>query len=40
MLSEVLLSDDVYRICQFHCLVTEREEVMGLLLGDIEVWRE
>mmetsp|Transcript_74078 Transcript_74078/g.176428 ORF Transcript_74078/g.176428 Transcript_74078/m.176428 type:complete len:641 (+) Transcript_74078:63-1985(+) len=30
----VVLSDAVYRVCVGHALMTEREEVMGLLFGD------
>ena len=36
MLSSVEVSRDVMQTCLAHALTTEREEVMGLLLGDIE----
>eukprot|EP01090_Pellita_catalonica_P006696 TRINITY_DN16995_c0_g1_i1.p1 TRINITY_DN16995_c0_g1~~TRINITY_DN16995_c0_g1_i1.p1 ORF type:complete len:279 (+),score=34.60 TRINITY_DN16995_c0_g1_i1:31-837(+) len=35
-LSAVYLSQDVYLVCMNHALTTEREEIMGLLLGDIK----
>ena len=38
-LSRVEVSRDVLQTCMAHALTTEREEVMGLLLGDIEVRR-
>ncbi|CAJ1363764.1 unnamed protein product [Effrenium voratum] len=39
----VLLSEHVYHVCLGHALMTEREEVMGLLLGDsqnseVRIW--
>ena len=37
MLQSVEIVEDVWKVCLFHCLTTEKEEVMGLLLGDIEV---
>eukprot|EP01119_Soliformovum_irregulare_P022233 TRINITY_DN7567_c0_g1_i1.p1 TRINITY_DN7567_c0_g1~~TRINITY_DN7567_c0_g1_i1.p1 ORF type:complete len:142 (-),score=25.96 TRINITY_DN7567_c0_g1_i1:502-897(-) len=30
------MSNDVYLVCITHALSTEKEEIMGLLLGDIE----
>jgi len=36
-LSEVFIAGDVWEVCLIHALTTEKEEVMGLLLGDIEV---
>lgn len=39
-LSEVVISNDVWQVCVAHALTTEKEEVMGLLLGEIEVWSE
>jgi BRCA1/BRCA2-containing complex subunit 3 len=36
-LSAVELSTDVFLVCMAHALTTEKEEVMGLLLGDVEV---
>lgn len=36
-LTAVELSSDVYMVCMSHALTTEKEEIMGLLLGDIEV---
>lgn len=36
-LSEVVITNDVYLVCLSHALTTEKEEVMGLLLGDTEV---
>lgn len=38
-LTAVELSSDVYMVCMSHALTTEKEEIMGLLLGDIEVLR-
>jgi len=35
-LSAVYLSRDVFLVCLNHALTTEREEMMGLLLGDIK----
>jgi len=40
---QILISDEVYQVCIAHALMTEREEVMGLLLGDavdedIHIW--
>lgn len=32
---KVRLSNDVYRTCLVHALSTEREEVMGLLIGEV-----
>ena len=32
---KVKLSHDVYRSCLVHALSTEREEVMGLLIGEV-----
>eukprot|EP00727_Mastigamoeba_balamuthi_P014337 m51a1_g9528 putative lys-63-specific deubiquitinase brcc36 (291) ;mRNA; f:770440-771615 len=34
-MEEVCITDDVYFACMSHALTTEREEVMGLLLGDV-----
>lgn len=31
------MSEDVWLTCVTHALSTETEEIMGLLLGDIEV---
>ena len=33
----VKMSEDVWLTCLTHALSTETEEIMGLLLGDIEV---
>jgi len=35
-LSEVHITDSAYLVCLTHALTTEKEEVMGLLVGDIE----
>jgi len=35
-LTEVQISNDAWEVCLIHALTTEKEEVMGLLLGDIE----
>jgi len=32
----VLLASDVYYVCLTHALSTEREEIMGLLIGEID----
>lgn len=37
MVNSVQLSSDVYLVCLSHALSTEREEVMGLLLGEVRV---
>lgn len=36
-LTGVKMSEDVWLTCLTHALSTETEEIMGLLLGDIEV---
>jgi hypothetical protein len=36
-LRKVHVQSDVYAVCTMHALTTEREEIMGLLLGDISV---
>ena len=36
-LTSVKMSEDVWFTCLTHALSTETEEIMGLLLGDIEV---
>ena len=36
-LSAVYITRDAYLVCLSHALTTEREEVMGLLLGDVKV---
>lgn len=36
MSSLVELTSDAYLACLSHCLITEKEEVMGLLLGNVE----
>jgi hypothetical protein len=35
----VFVSTDAFLVCMSHALTTEKEEVMGLLLGDIKVPR-
>lgn len=37
-LSGVKISEETYLTCLTHALSTETEEIMGLLLGDIEVF--
>lgn len=37
VLSAVYITRDAYLVCLSHALTTEREEVMGLLLGDVKV---
>ena len=34
-LSAVHLNTDVYLVCLTHALSTEKEEIMGLLIGDV-----
>lgn len=34
-LQHVYLAADVYSICVQHALTTEKEEVMGLLIGEV-----
>ncbi|GJM89620.1 hypothetical protein PR202_gb01982 [Eleusine coracana subsp. coracana] len=36
-LTSVRVSEEVWLTCLSHALTTETEEIMGLLLGDIEV---
>lgn len=36
-LRKVYLSADVYALCLQHALSTEKEEVMGLLIGDVTI---
>jgi BRCA1/BRCA2-containing complex subunit 3 len=36
-LKEVRIGEEVWLTCLSHALTTETEEVMGLLLGDVEV---
>ena len=35
--SQVLLSADAYLVCLSHALSTEKEEIMGLLIGEVKV---
>ncbi|KAK9871825.1 hypothetical protein WA026_014281 [Henosepilachna vigintioctopunctata] len=35
-LKRVILASDVYMICLQHALTTEKEEIMGLLLGEVD----
>lgn len=35
MVNSVELSSDAYLVCLMHALSTEKEEVMGLLLGEV-----
>lgn len=35
MLNKVLLSTDVALVCTQHALSTEKEEIMGLLIGEV-----
>lgn len=37
MVHSVELSSDAYLMCLTHALSTEREEVMGLLLGEVSL---
>lgn len=34
-LNKVILSADVYAVCIQHALTTEKEEIMGLLIGEV-----
>lgn len=34
-LNKVILSADVYAVCLQHALITEKEEIMGLLIGEV-----
>lgn len=36
-LSKVLLASDVYSLCVQHALTTEKQEIMGLLIGDVRI---
>lgn len=35
MLSRVSISNDVLAVCLQHALSTEKEEIMGLLIGEV-----
>ncbi|CAE8670327.1 unnamed protein product, partial [Polarella glacialis] len=35
VLHRIVVSEQVYRVCLSHAMMTEREEVMGLLLGNV-----
>ena len=35
MVVRVEISSDVFMVCLFHALSTEKEEVMGLLIGEV-----
>ncbi|KAI4461486.1 eukaryotic translation initiation factor 3 -related [Holotrichia oblita] len=35
-LNNVILSADVYAVCLQHALTTEKEEIMGLLIGEVD----
>lgn len=37
MLNKVLLSSDVALVCVQHALSTEKEEIMGLLIGEVQL---
>lgn len=34
-LRKVILATDVYAICVQHALTTEKQEIMGLLIGEV-----
>lgn len=34
-LRKVVLASDVYAICIQHALTTEKQEIMGLLIGEV-----
>lgn len=34
-LKKVILANDVYTVCLRHALTTEKEEIMGLLIGEV-----
>lgn len=34
-LKKVILNADVYAICVQHALTTEKQEIMGLLIGEV-----
>ena len=34
----VYLTADCYSVCLAHALTTEKEEIMGLLIGEVCVW--
>lgn len=40
MLNRVLLSSDVALVCVQHALSTEKEEIMGLLIGEVCYFRK
>ena len=40
MLQKVLLNSDVFSFCVAHALITEKEEIMGLLIGEVEYFYE
>lgn len=37
-LRKVILSADVYAVCVQHALTTEKQEIMGLLLGEVNMY--
>ena len=37
MVNSVELSSDAYLVCLSHALSTEKEEVMGLLMGEVAI---
>ena len=37
MVHSVELCSDVYQVCLTHALSTEKEEVMGLLMGEVDL---
>lgn len=36
-LRKVILAADVYAICVQHALTTEKQEIMGLLIGEVKL---
>ena len=35
-LQQVILNSDIYRVCLSHAFVTDHEEIMGLLIGEVQ----
>lgn len=38
MLEKVLIDSDALQVCMAHALSTEKEEIMGLLVGEVFVY--
>ena len=34
----VILNSDIYRVCLSHAFVTDHEEIMGMLIGEVRLY--